>query len=151
MENSFYQSLIREARRQGIRRYVVGAVIARRSSVLLLERPLGGWWGEFWELPSGKVETGESLEDAVRREVQEETGLAVRGVAGYLGFFDYTVGGRKTRQFNFVVMVRSPAGIRVQEHTGYRWLSRRDLGRVKITRQVRAVVESFWKKMQWKA
>jgi ADP-ribose pyrophosphatase YjhB (NUDIX family) len=55
----------------------VGALIFRRGSVLLVERgrePLKG----YWSLPGGLVETGEKLEDAIRREVQEETGLRVQ-------------------------------------------------------------------------
>ena len=44
--------------------------------MLLVERagePLKGWWS----IPGGLLETGEKLEDAVRREVHEETGLQV--------------------------------------------------------------------------
>lgn len=54
----------------------VGAVIFRGEQVLLIERgkePLKGWW----TLPGGLVEPGERLENAVRREVMEETGLRV--------------------------------------------------------------------------
>ena len=35
--------------------------------------PLKGWWS----IPGGLLETGEKLEDAVRREVREETGLVI--------------------------------------------------------------------------
>ena len=55
----------------------VGALIFRRGSVLLVERgkePLKG----YWSLPGGLVETGERIEDAICREVAEETGLKVR-------------------------------------------------------------------------
>lgn len=54
----------------------VGGVVVRAGRVLLVKRaqePLKG----KWSLPGGVVELGETLEEAVTREVREETGLEV--------------------------------------------------------------------------
>jgi mutator protein MutT len=55
----------------------VGGVVVRDGKVLLVRRgkePLKG----RWVIPGGTVELGETLEEAVTREVREETGIEVR-------------------------------------------------------------------------
>jgi 8-oxo-dGTP diphosphatase len=56
------------------------------GAVLALRRGDGNFAG-FWNLPGGKVEFGQSLEAALRREVAEETGLAV-GEPAFLFFLE---------------------------------------------------------------
>ncbi len=54
----------------------VGAVIFKDDKVLLVLRknePAGGWWA----IPGGKVRSGETLKEALRREIREETGLEI--------------------------------------------------------------------------
>jgi len=54
----------------------VGAVVVRDGRALIIQRGQEPRKGE-WSLPGGVVNLGESLADAVRREVKEETGLEV--------------------------------------------------------------------------
>jgi len=54
----------------------VGAIIFRRESVLLIKRGKAPALGK-WSIPGGAVHLGERLEDAVVREVEEETHLRV--------------------------------------------------------------------------
>jgi 8-oxo-dGTP pyrophosphatase MutT (NUDIX family) len=61
------------ARVIGVRASVSAVIFDRRGRLLLQQRSDGGQWG----LPGGSVEIGESLHDAVAREVSEETGLRV--------------------------------------------------------------------------
>jgi A/G-specific adenine glycosylase len=51
---------------------VTAAVIQRNGRVLLAKRPAKGLLGGLWEFPGGKSEPGESLPDALRREIREE-------------------------------------------------------------------------------
>jgi ADP-ribose pyrophosphatase YjhB (NUDIX family) len=54
----------------------VGAVVVRDHKALIIKRAHEPRKGE-WSLPGGLLELGESLQDAVRREVKEETNLDV--------------------------------------------------------------------------
>ena len=54
----------------------VGAVVVRGGELLLVERGRGAASGQ-WAVPGGRVEGGETMAEAVVREVREETGLEV--------------------------------------------------------------------------
>lgn len=49
----------------------------RRHEILITRRPDHTVYGGYWELPGGKLESGESVEDGVRRELREEVGILV--------------------------------------------------------------------------
>jgi 8-oxo-dGTP diphosphatase len=55
----------------------VGAVIFRGEEFLIVRRGQEPAKGS-WSLPGGMVEVGEGLEEAIKREIQEETGLTVK-------------------------------------------------------------------------
>jgi mutator protein MutT len=57
----------------------VGAVVLHEGRVLLVKRGQAPAAGK-WSLPGGLVDVGETTEEAMRREVAEECGIAVRAV-----------------------------------------------------------------------
>lgn len=55
----------------------VGLLIDPSGQLLLTCRPAGKVYAGYWELPGGKLEAGESVEQALRRELHEELGIAI--------------------------------------------------------------------------
>jgi ADP-ribose pyrophosphatase YjhB (NUDIX family) len=80
----------------------VGAVIVHEGRVVLIQRgkePLRG----RWVIPGGTVELGETLEDAVVREVLEETGLTVRPL-GIVLVFDRILRDESGVRYHYVII-----------------------------------------------
>lgn len=128
----------------GIERFVVGALLVRDNKVLLLKRSSDDFMGGMFELPSGKVEPGESLLGALRREVKEESGLSIKRIEQYLGYFDYQSGsGKPTRQFNF--SARPGEGnprLNPQEHEAFIWAGQND--KFPVSPDVAELLNDFW-------
>lgn len=55
----------------------VGVLIDDQGRFLLTSRPAGKVYAGYWEFPGGKLEAGETVEQALRRELQEEIGLII--------------------------------------------------------------------------
>ena len=135
------KGILQDTRAQGIERVVAGAVIRDNGTVLLLKRAQSDYLGGIYELPSGVVEAGETLDRALRREVAEETGLEVVGIGRYLGHFDYPSGsGVLTRQLNFLVTVRPAAIALSPEHETFAWVVQGRLAEYPVSQQVQALI-----------
>ena len=55
----------------------VGVLLRPDGRFLLTSRPPGKVYSGYWEFPGGKLETGETVEEALRRELQEEIGITI--------------------------------------------------------------------------
>jgi 8-oxo-dGTP diphosphatase len=55
----------------------VGVLVRGDGAFLLTSRPEGKAYAGYWEFPGGKLEEGETVEQALRRELQEEIGITI--------------------------------------------------------------------------
>ena len=117
----------------------------KRGAILLVERgghPLKG----YWSLPGGLVETGESLDEAVRREILEETGLRVKPVE-MIGVFERVMKDARGRtEYHYLLMdyVCKITGGKLQagdDVARVEWVRRERLGDYQMTEGTREVIE----------
>lgn len=79
--------------------------------------------GDYWFTVTGSVEAGESTEDAVRREVKEETNLDVAEIFDLKWGSVYSWGGEDHSENNFIAFVKKGEVILNEEHVDSEWLN----------------------------
>ncbi len=118
----------------------VGAIIVDGPRVLLVQRGHAPAIGK-WSIPGGLVDVGEPVESAVRREVAEECGLAVR-LHGLVGFVDRIVrdaAGRVRYHYvllDFLATLEGGSGGLARagsDAAALRWSSLEELARLDVT------------------
>lgn len=68
----------------------VGVLLRPDGQFLLTSRPAGKVYAGHWEFPGGKVEAGETVEQALARELREELGIEIGGAQRWkVEIFDY--------------------------------------------------------------
>jgi mutator protein MutT len=122
----------------------VGAVIVDGQSVLLVKRAHPPLQGE-WSLPGGAVEVGETLHEAVVREVREETGLevAVGRLVDVVDRVHRTPDGRVEYHFVVVDYLCTPVGgvlAHDSDAAEVCWAAADDLTRYRLTAVAAAVI-----------
>jgi 8-oxo-dGTP diphosphatase len=113
---------------------VLAAVIRRDDSYLVCLRPPHKRHGGLWEFPGGKMESGETLHEAARRELQEELGLEVLSVGETL-FSCQDPGSRFVIEFVEVQVSGIPQAF---EHAEIRWATPQELRDLKFAPSDRA-------------
>ena len=113
------------------------------------KEPLKG----YWSIPGGIVETGERLEEGIRREVAEETGLDVEP---YLMFeiFERIIPDREGKpEYHYVLidyLCRRLSGepIAARDASGVEWVAEENLRQFRLTEGTLGVIERAFAKLQ---
>jgi 8-oxo-dGTP diphosphatase len=133
----------------------VGAIMFDGDRILMAQRgkePLKGWWS----LPGGALETGESLREAVQREVREETGLEIEPVDVFEIFERILRDSEGKPEYHYVLIdyvCRITGGdLRAGDDVcRVEWVRRRDLAALEITEGTLGVIEkAFQKRRKYK-
>jgi 8-oxo-dGTP diphosphatase len=137
--------------RFNIRRYPehpipgVGALIIDGNRILLVERgkePLTG----YWSLPGGILEVGETLDQAIRREVLEETGLVIEPVCIVEIFERIMHDAEGKTEYHYVLvdyLCRVTGGLLAAADDASRaeWFERESLASLKLTEGTLPVID----------
>ncbi len=97
----------------------VAGIVVRGDRILVAKRLPGGAQGSKWEFPGGKVEVGESDEDALRREYKEELDVDIE-IERRLGSTHFEHHGSGVTLSAYRVQLKSDH-FRLTEHSEYGW------------------------------
>lgn len=131
------------------RQWCVGALITDgRGRIYVQQRaPNRALFPNCWDVAGGHVEPGETLHQALAREIAEETGWRLREVLHLLDVYDWedswSTDGRPRREADFVVQVEGDLAhpqIEQDRFSTWRWVGRADLD---VLRENRAPGDDF--------
>jgi A/G-specific adenine glycosylase len=118
---------------------VVAAVLDRNGRYLVGRRPAHGLLGGLWEFPGGKVQPGESLAAALRREVREELGTRV-AVGAELGRVEHGYTHYSVTLHGLACRLTGPQP-QALHHSALRWVTRSELDRLALPQANRRLLQ----------
>ena len=129
-----------------VQKIILGGVIVKDNKVLVIQRSADEEaYPNLWEIPSGKKEPFEKSEDAVVREVKEETGLDVEVVMP-ISVFEFKVEKpdeiRDATQINFLVKLKGDQEVKISnEHQDFAWITKEEVKNYfSMSDEVRSVI-----------
>jgi ADP-ribose pyrophosphatase YjhB (NUDIX family) len=107
---------------------VVAAINSSRQAFDVLLLQTNQQRGSFWQNVTGKLDAGETFEEAALRETQEETGVALEAIVDFVDlqltheFVDQRQ--RRCLEHSFLMVVEAPFAVTLDphEHQASRWL-----------------------------
>ena len=119
---------------------VVAAIIFRDGELFATQRGYGEW-KDWWEFPGGKMEAGESSEDALKREIREELSTDIC-IEEFLCTVEYDYPKFHLTMHCYICSLLTEA-LQLNEHEYARWLKGNELDSVKWLPADKIVVEQL--------
>ena len=107
---------------------VVAAIIRKGDKIFAKQRGYGDW-KDWWEFPGGKMEPGETPEEALKREIKEELSADI-SVDEFLTTVEYDYPAFHLTMHCYLCTLLDEA-MHLNEHEAARWLSKAELRSVK--------------------
>ena len=129
---------------------VVGPLIYNEKSEILLIK--NSKFGDFWTIPGGHIKLDESAEEALRREIREETGLAIKNIEPIS--FGEAINPKffyKKKHFIYLSYLAELAGGEIKsspEMTQYLWVAPEKIAGLKITDSVKPLIEYYLERIK---
>ena len=108
---------------------VAAAIIINNGKIFACQRGYGEW-KEWWEFPGGKLESGETPEDALLREIREELSIEI-SINRHLTTVDYDYPNFHLTMHCYICQLKDDLQPHLLEHEAARWLCRSELEEVK--------------------
>ena len=120
---------------------VVCAVIVNKGRIFACQRGYGEW-KDWWEFPGGKIESGESPEEALLREIREELSIDI-SIDRHLTTVDYDYPDFHLTMHSYLCHLKDDIQPHLLEHEAARWLGKDNLEEVKWLPADVEVIKAF--------
>ena len=119
---------------------VVAAIIRKEDKIFATQRGYGEW-KDWWEFSGGKIEAGETPEEALKREIQEELSTEI-SVDKFLCTVEYDYPAFHLTMHCYLCSLLTEA-LHLNEHEAAKWLTMEELNSVKWLPADMEVVEKM--------
>lgn len=119
---------------------VVAAIIRKEDKIFATQRGYGEW-KDWWEFPGGKIEQGETLEEALKREIREELSTEI-SVDEFLCTVEYDYPRFHLTMHCYICSLLTEA-MHLNEHEAASWLKKDELYSVKWLPADKNIVEQL--------
>ena len=123
---------------------VVAAIIHNPDGRIFATQRGYGDWKDWWEFPGGKIESGETAEEALQREIREELSVEIN-IENFLQTIEYDYPSFHLTMHCYWCSVRE-GNLTLQEHESARWLLPDELNSVRWLPADKGLIEKLMKR-----